>query len=463
LLAGRRIDRVWRPGEDLLLLDVGALNPDGPRQRLLIDVTPRHPRVVLSERWPETPKAPDRETLLFRAQIENRKVIAVTAQDERRLVFQLFPGDDALVVQLAGRYPNVCVRAADGTAMARLHADRPPFDPDSPPLPEGPEAFGELVDAPLQWHAALAAATWAEADQRQLEADRAALTRMVRAHAERQRRTAARLEAQLAEADGAEGVRRQGELLKTVLRQVVPKATEVLATDWYADPPTEVRIALDPKLDAATNLERIFARYRKLVRTRHEAEERLIPLWDELARLDMLAKILAIASTPEDIQEAASQARSMGIREGRQQARGAERATHDGPRLPYRVFHAADGTELWLGRSAADNDAMTFRHARGHDLFLHAHDVAGSHVILRVAGRTTEPGHEALLDAATLAAFHSKARHEGLVTVMYTQRKHVRKGRGMAPGRVTVAAIRTLAVRIDQDRIDRLYRSAAEA
>ena len=112
-----------------------------------------------------------------------------------------------------------------------------------------------------------------------------------------------------------------------------------------------------------------------------------------------------------------------------------------------------------MGRGGRDNDALSIRVARGNDMWLHAHDWAGAHVVVRL-GRSEELDHETLLDAATLAAHYSKGRDDTVVDVIYTRAKHVRKPKGLPPGRVTVANTRGIAVRIEQERLKRLFDAA---
>jgi predicted ribosome quality control (RQC) complex YloA/Tae2 family protein len=87
-----------------------------------------------------------------------------------------------------------------------------------------------------------------------------------------------------------------------------------------------------------------------------------------------------------------------------------------------------------VGRSNAENDWLTHRHARPEDLWFHAHGVPGSHVVLRREGRKSNPSARTLEEAAAIAAFYSKARHSSKTPVIYTLRKHVRKPRGARPG-----------------------------
>jgi predicted ribosome quality control (RQC) complex YloA/Tae2 family protein len=471
LLVGRRLDRLWRPTETMLLLDFGAFDwsledagVDGaPRPRLMLDAAPRAPAAMIGRRWPAPPSAPDLETLRLRGLLENARLAAVTLEAQRRLVFAFVGGDRRLVFQLSGRFPNLTALGAEEPdappVRAVLLPDRPAIDTEAPPLPGSGLAFHDLADTPARWLEAWSRASLDAREARLLDERRFELQRALRATRERHQRAAERLETQLAAASEAPALFERGELLKTVLREVPPKANSVFARNWFADGAPEVEIPLDPALTPAANLNRIFARYRKLVRTREDAEGRLLTMWEQISTLDDLLARATAASNAEALERLASEARQAGLRP-RQQQHVSSTSEADGPRLPYRRFVAIDGAEIRLGRGAADNDALTFRHARGGDLFLHAHDVPGSHVILRERQRGAPPHPEALLDAATLAAWHSKARGEPVIDVMYTPRKHVRKPKGAAAGRVSVAAVKTVAVRVDQGRLARLYADA---
>jgi predicted ribosome quality control (RQC) complex YloA/Tae2 family protein len=127
---------------------------------------------------------------------------------------------------------------------------------------------------------------------------------------------------------------------------------------------------------------------------------------------------------------------------------------------PFREYRASDGTRILVGRGADRNDELTFQVARGSDLWLHARDVPGAHVILLLQpGRA--PSEQALVDAATLAAHHSNARGEAQVDVGYTLRKHVRKPPRSRPGLVTTSEMKTLRVRLEPKRLERLLASVA--
>jgi len=454
VLAGSHIERVWRPDAHTLLIDFRMLG----KKRLFASLGSRHPWVAVTARWPETPAAPDRETLMLRKCLEGARVVAVHVEDERRLLFELGPRADyrpVFAIQLAGRYANAAVLDRQGTSeteLVRLIGERPAIDPESPPLQAGDVPFAELPDD--AWLDALASAYWQAEDTRSFEVAKIALLREARQAWQRKRRSLDALEADLVRAQEADAVRHRGELLKAALYMVKPGMSEVAVSDWGDPEASTVVITLDPTLSPVDNLQRLFARYRKLARGEQAIGERLTNARLETAALADLLERIGAASVPAAEPYLAAlerELRSLGVR-----APTAPVKHETSQRLPYRRFTAADGAEILVGKNARDNDDLTFHVARGSDLFLHARDVPGSHVILRRVGKN-EPSSEALIDAATLAAHASKLRTDSLVDVLYTERKHVRKPRGAAPGLVQTAATRTLTVRLDPERIQRLY------
>ncbi|HEX4446537.1 MAG TPA: NFACT RNA binding domain-containing protein, partial [Polyangiaceae bacterium] len=110
---------------------------------------------------------------------------------------------------------------------------------------------------------------------------------------------------------------------------------------------------------------------------------------------------------------------------------------------------------ILVGRGAADNDALTLRVARAHDLWLHAKEHTGAHVIVALdRGASCPP--ELLVEAAHLAAHFSDARDETIVDVQYTPRRYVRKPRGTPPGLVVVEREKVIVLRRDESTLRRL-------
>ncbi|MEC7583861.1 MAG: NFACT RNA binding domain-containing protein [Planctomycetota bacterium] len=130
--------------------------------------------------------------------------------------------------------------------------------------------------------------------------------------------------------------------------------------------------------------------------------------------------------------------------------------------LNLRQFSSAEGYQILVGRSNAQNDKLSMRIAKGNDLWLHVGGGrAGSHVVVRLPKAKTA-SLETMLDAATLAVHFSKARGETSIDVIYTLAKHVRKPKGLPPGAVVPSMTKTLTVRLDEDRLRRLLASAPD-
>lgn len=113
--------------------------------------------------------------------------------------------------------------------------------------------------------------------------------------------------------------------------------------------------------------------------------------------------------------------------------------------LPYRKF-SLSGFDILVGKHAESNDKLLNYYSDKDDIWMHAKDVSGSHVILKTSGQKNPPSH--ILEAAAgLAAYYSKNRNQSLVTVTYTLRKYVRKIKGADKGKVSVSNEKTLLVK----------------
>ena len=252
---------------------------------------------------------------------------------------------------------------------------------------------------------------------------------LAKAHADLRRRTERMLD-ELARESRADRYERWGHLLMASAATVPPRADEASLPDLFADN-TPITIPLDPALNAVENAQRYYDKARRTRQARAHAEARLLDaeqqaeqaaaLLERLRRIDSYSALTAFKKN-----EAEALARFVSGPAG-----GAER-------LPFRRFALADGYEVWVGRNAKQNDALTFRHARKYDLWMHARGVGGSHVVLRLPNRHAQPGQPMLEQAAAIAAHFSKAQGSTLVPVMIAPRKYVRKPKGAPPGAVVV-------------------------
>ncbi len=269
----------------------------------------------------------------------------------------------------------------------------------------------------------------------------AALDREVR----RLERLAGKLEEELGETERAEEFQRYGDL---ILAHPAARVVEsfIPVTDLYDPGARELRVPADPSLSPRENAERHYARARKLRRGAETIRGRLAAARSRAGQAADWRRSLDSARTAADL---------LGLEELLVRER-----VLPGPKIPLarrpriapegdagiRKFRTADGFVILVGRTASDNDRLTFQMASPHDFWLHAADRSGAHVVVRNPGRLKELPRPALLAAAQIAAHFSRAKGKGKVEVHVTLKKHVRKGRGLPPGMVTLRNHRTLEV-----------------
>ncbi len=238
------------------------------------------------------------------------------------------------------------------------------------------------------------------------------------------------------EAD-AERYRLYGELL-TGCTVVVPRGAEnVVLSDWYLDPPAPITVPLDPRFGLRENAKRYFKRYQKSKTAREYASKRMGELNAELNYLEGASDALGECTTSDELMELKDELIAVGYLPA---PKAGERTPKHAPGTPL-TFVAADGVKISVGKNNVQNDRLT-RAAAPDELWLHVKDQPGSHVILH----SSEPSREALLLAASLAAYHSHARASDKVAVDYTQRRYVKKPGGAKPGFVIYTNQRTLYV-----------------
>jgi predicted ribosome quality control (RQC) complex YloA/Tae2 family protein len=237
------------------------------------------------------------------------------------------------------------------------------------------------------------------------------------------------------ESGRADRYRVLGDLILTHAHEVRPR-DRVLRVPDYTGGGAEVEIPLDPALTPSENAQQYYRRYAKARATTKALPARMARLQTERDALTEALVQVEAATSPDDLWEIHSGLAEMGVVGRGPRSRPPAKT---GPRR----FRTADGATILVGRSARENDRVTFREGGPEDLWFHARGVAGAHVILKAAGRPSPASIEA---AARLAAYYSEGRTSGQVAVDSVERKHVRKPRGGAPGVVTYTGERTTLV-----------------
>ena len=261
---------------------------------------------------------------------------------------------------------------------------------------------------------------------------------------ERVTRRAERLREEAEKApEEAERLRGRADLLMARLHEL-RKGMESVELDAF-DGGT-VTLELDPALTPVENAEELYDQAKRRERAADQLPAKVREAVAERNRLEALLESLdAGKADPAEL--------ARWIEELRPET---DDASVDGPRLPYRRFRSSGGLEIRVGRSGRANDELTFHHSSPDDIWLHARDAAGAHVILRWNDRDQNPPRRDLLEAAILAAVHSKARTSGTVPVDWTRRKYVRSPRKAPPGTVIPDRVSTVFVEPDEAVVERL-------
>ena len=273
------------------------------------------------------------------------------------------------------------------------------------------------------------------------------LIRRVENELQKNRHKLKKQEKELLATDNAEEFRQKGELLTTFLHQVPNDQDQVILDNYYTNQP--ITIALDKALTPNQNAQRYFKRYQKL----KEAVKYLTDLIEEtkatILYLESVETVLNQAGL-EEIAEIREELIQTGFIRRRQREKIQKRKKPE-------QYLASDGkTIIYVGRNNLQNEELTFKMARKEELWFHAKDIPGSHVVI---SGNLDPSDEVKTDAAELAAYFSQGRLSNLVQVDMIEVKKLNKPTGGKPGFVTYTGQKTLRVTPDPEKITSMKKS----
>ena len=267
------------------------------------------------------------------------------------------------------------------------------------------------------------------------------LIKRVASELEKNRKKLIKQEQELADTETAELVRQKGELLTTYLHQVPNDQPSVRLDNYYTG--QELEIELDVTLTPSQNAQRYFKKYQKL----KEAAKHLTNLIEEtkatIVYLESVDTMLGQASLAE-IDEIREELIETGYLKRRHREKIHKR------QKPERYLATDGKTIILVGKNNLQNDELTFKMAKKGELWFHAKDIPGSHVVIT---DNLDPSDEVKTDAAELAAYFSKARHSNLVQVDMIEAKKLHKPTGGKPGFVTYSGQKTLRVTPTEEKI----------
>ncbi len=252
------------------------------------------------------------------------------------------------------------------------------------------------------------------------------LRRITTTALERNRKKFDLQEKQLKDTEKREKYKVYGELITTYGYSLTGGEKKLVCENYYTG--KEIEIPLDDTLDAMTNAKRYFDKYAKLKRTYEALTVQIQETKEEIHHLESISNALDIARQESDLASIKQELVDYGYMKrhsGKEKGKRTEKS---------KSFHylSSDGFHIYVGRNNYQNEEITFQMANGGDWWFHAKGMAGSHVIVKTEGQ--ELPDRTFEEAASLAAWYSKAKEQTKVEIDYIQRKHVKKPNGSKPG-----------------------------
>lgn len=455
-LTGQKFGKIFTLAKLQMAIDFRL--PDS--QYLYINAEPSAPRLYLIKRrmrdLEKQSKNPFSFALFLRKRLANARLDSVEKLEHERILRFAFTGSNeigetenhTLVTQLTGRSANVFLLDKNDFV---LDAWRETFGAGqeiaaryAPPKTDGEterRRDGEIF--PQAEYAGLSESL--DAHFLNLEAEKFFQARVNAARNKLKQETVKReklikkLKQDLENHGDAETWKRFGDLLLANLATARRVGNKILVTDYFDENIPTVEIETDENDSLTEAAEKFFKRYTKSRNAQAELSKRLADLESQLSKFNRQKESLedAIAAKDEDFLTNFSGEQP----ELKSQSKEKQPESFKGARR----YFSSDGFEILVGKGSKDNDFLTFRVAKSSDLWLHAADYPGSHVVIKNPNRKEIP-QKTLIEAAQFAAFFSRAKEQPKVAVHYTQKKFVNKPKGAGAGLVSLSSFKTILV-----------------
>lgn len=229
-----------------------------------------------------------------------------------------------------------------------------------------------------------------------------------------------------------------GELLTTYMSKIQRGSSSITLTNYYNN--EEVKIKLNPEYSPSLNAQSYYKKYRKLQNAIPHINEQLAITTNEVNYLESVLASLEYVDI-EDVDGIVYELIESGYIKKKRRNAPKKRKKKIGEN-----FKTTTGVEITVGKNNLENDQLTMKLSQKNHYWFHVKDIPGSHVILK----TSDPDEQSITEAATIAAYYSKARDSSKVPVDYVQIKNIRKPNGAKPGYVIFEGQKTILV--DPDR-----------
>ncbi len=430
-------------------------------QYLFISVEPSAPRIYLIKRrlrdLEKLSKNPTAFVMFLRKRLANSILQTIEKlEDERILRFALLAKDElgqaenyTLVAQLTGRSANLFLLDKNDfiidACRETFGAGQEIASRYAPPRMEGEKGKkGEGEIFPQGGFGSLSESLDAHftnlETERNFQTKANAARNKLKQEISKREKLLKKLNQDLENHGDASMWKRFGDLLLANVATAKRQDDKIYVTDFYDENTPTVEIEIDENASITEAAEKFFKRYTKARNAQAELSKRLKDLEAQISDFNLQRENLEEAITQRDEQFLSD---FTGEKIEAKPTKSREKHTENFTGA--RRYNSSDGFEILVGKGSKDNDFLTFRVAKASDLWLHAADYPGSHVVVKNPNRGEIP-HNTLLEAAQMAAFFSRAKEQPKVAVHYTQKKFVNKPKGAGAGLVSLSSFKTILV-----------------
>ena len=297
------------------------------------------------------------------------------------------------------------------------------------------QAFGTMNDAIAAYYNAITL-------KERLISERNALKQVLKKQRNLLRRKAKALQNDLDRAEKSEDYRIQGELILANLHTMTRGQEQVELQNYYSPELEKLTIPLNPEQTPSENAQAYFKKYTKAKRGYARIQQLISDLDADQETLQLYVSELESAKTLEDFQRLRGVFTENGYLKTPQNRKQKQQAGEG----PFRRYTSTNGFQMYVGKNSQSNDLLLRQIAKPSDMWLHAKQIHGSHVIIRNPENRPDIPMPTLLQAAQLAAYYSKAHHASNVPVDYTWARYVVKRKGNVAGYVHYTREKTLYV-----------------
>lgn len=455
-IKGGVISKIRQSDEKTIFIEVFLR---GGRKILVISAHHSHPRLHLTSEKHLNPVPLLHFCAFLRSRIQGAKVEDVSQvanENIARIELVKRDGEEAkrmsLVVELTGKSSNIILLDSDGVVLEAIK--RFPPDTSSRPVAPGvklaplPGIPAVKENPPL--FSPTGGETWNEAAERyymsvlsdeSLEARQRWLKRIISEAIKKSKRKLENLLSDKRKAEADEGSFRLGELLLLNFKKIRKGAKEIQVENIYEDPPIIITIPLDPKSLPKENADKFFKRSKKAKTALSLLDKRLPEVRGEVECLEGFLYECENMETVDDALTLEDELASMGYLKREAPEKEAKKPVSG----PLRRFVSSEGFEILCGKSSSANDLIVRQYLKKDDLWFHAKDSPGAHVVLKSGGKKLT--EKSIQEAASVAAYFSKFKEAEKADVICAEAGEVKKPKGAKPGLVIVARHKTVLVR----------------